>query len=109
MAKKNSESKSYSTEEVSLYFEEVLADGGEIKLLTTLIEGAENLIQKDMNLEIQMIEMSDRFLELYRRSQKEIHFVIAKVLRRAAHKIYRKTLSFHTNKKISNRFLNIIK
>lgn len=56
---------------------------------------------------LEFLEYHDQFIILYRREGEEIYLKIAKVFRRAAHKIYRIMLK----KKLSprnNKFLNLV-
>lgn len=61
------------------------------------------------NPEVEILDMSEAFFTLYRRSGKEDYFIIGKVLRKAAHALYRQFLRINKDKKINIRFLNIVK
>src|SRR5689334_14870938 len=71
---------------------------------TGLIE-SENI--NDPDLEI--LNLADAFFALHRRTGDENYFTIAKVLRRAAHVIYRELMRQNKDKKPNfQRFLNVI-
>lgn len=58
--------------------------------------------------EIELINYHDKFLSLYRREQNQTFLEMAKVFRKAAHKIYRIMLKKEMIEK-NNRFLNVVK
>jgi len=61
------------------------------------------------NPEIEILDMADAFFSLYRRTGENIHFEIARTLRKAAHKIYREFLRINSNKEVNMRFLNVVR
>ena len=75
-----------------------------------LINYATNKVmeKKDVSPEIELLNYYDRFLFLYREENKEIYLEIAKVFRRAAHKIYRALLNKKKTAR-NKRFLNLVK
>jgi hypothetical protein len=57
--------------------------------------------------EIELLDHSDRFLQLYRRENQEVFIELSRVFRKAAHKIYR--LMLHRQLITTNvRFLNVV-
>lgn len=55
--------------------------------------------------EVEMLDLSESFFALYRRTGEENYFKLGKVLRRAAHKLYR---GFVRGKRINKRFLSVV-
>jgi len=58
--------------------------------------------------ELDLLSAAEGFFELYRRSEKEEFYIIGRILRRAAHKLYRLYLKMDPNRRINERFLNLI-
>lgn len=59
--------------------------------------------------DVEIMDYSDSFFALYRRTGEEEYFSIGKALRRAAHAIYRELMRQNKNKKPDfQRFLNAI-
>lgn len=61
------------------------------------------------NPDIEVLDFSDAFISRYRSTGEEAYLTIGKILRKAAHKIYRNLLEKDKTKKINTRFLNLIK
>jgi hypothetical protein len=59
--------------------------------------------------EIAMIDQSDGFFALYRATGNIIYFNIGRVLRRAAHKLYREGRKKNPNYPVNKRFITIVK
>ena len=58
--------------------------------------------------EVQILDESDAMLSLYRRTGKEEYFIISKLLRKAAHVVYRQLLAQDSNKRPNRkRFLTV--
>lgn len=68
---------------------------------------AENTINKGPSPEVELLNYSNQFLQIYRRENKEIYRLISYAFRRAAHKAYREMLKKKIIKK-SNKFLNLV-
>jgi hypothetical protein len=66
-------------------------------------------IEKNDKIDLELLDRSDGFLNLFRQTADEDFFLISKALRRAAHKVYRQLIKKNKNKKIDNSFLNVIK
>ena len=61
------------------------------------------------NPEIETLNTAESFFALYRRTGEEKYFVLGRILRRAAHKIYREFLRIHEDKAVNMRFLNVVR
>ena len=59
------------------------------------------------NPDIEILNLSDSFFSLFRRTGESDYFIIGKVLRRSAHTIYRQLLRMKKNQ-VNARFLNIV-
>jgi hypothetical protein len=60
------------------------------------------------NPDLEILDMSEAFFTLFRRNGDEAYFIIGKVLRRAAHALYRQFLRINKEKQKSERFLNVV-
>ena len=58
------------------------------------------------NPEVEMLDLSESFFTLYRRTGEEKYFKLGRILRRAAHRLYRE---FLRDKRSNGRFLNLVK
>lgn len=61
------------------------------------------------NPEVEILDLSDDFLTLFRRTGEHDYFIMSKILRKAAHKLYRQFLQINKNKPTNYRFLQAIK
>ena len=61
------------------------------------------------NPDLEVLEFSEAFFSKYRATGEEAYFIIGKILRKAAHKIYRQLLEKDKAKKINTKFLNLVK
>ena len=61
------------------------------------------------NPDLEVLEFSESFFSKYRATGEEAYFIIGKILRKAAHKIYRQLLEKDKAKKINTKFLNLVK
>ena len=61
------------------------------------------------NPDAEMLNISDGFLDLFRKKDNPDYLVIHNVLRKAAHNLYRQFLKVDENKTINKRFLNVVK
>lgn len=59
--------------------------------------------------EIDLLDLSEAFLILYRRSGDIDYFTLSKAIRRAAHTVYRELLRMGHNDEINARFLNMVR
>lgn len=58
--------------------------------------------------DLMMLDQSDAFFSLFRRTGNEKHFTIAKALRRAAHKLYREFRRISNERPKNSRFLQLV-
>lgn len=87
---------------------------GEDKFYSFLLYyGLNKLVQIDKGTfkggapDLEFLEYYDRFIILYRREGEETYLQIARVLRKAAHKIYRIMLKKNMTPR-NNKFLNLV-
>lgn len=59
--------------------------------------------------ELMVLDHSDAFFALHRRTGEKKHFVIGKILRKAAHKLYREFRRMNSEYPTNMRFLNVVK
>lgn len=90
-----------------------LADG-ELKFYRALLPYALNkLIQiegglyKGLSPELEFLEYYDQFMILYRREGEEVYLNMARIFRKAAHKIYRTMLKKNLSQS-NPKFLNLV-
>lgn len=67
----------------------------------------ENTVSKGTSPEIELLNYSNQFLQIYKRENKEIYRDISHAFKRAAHKAYRLMLKKNLIKK-NNKFLNLV-
>lgn len=61
------------------------------------------------DVDIEMLDLAESFLALYRRTGEEKFALISKIQKRAAHVVYRQLLRIHKDKKPNyKRFLNLV-
>ncbi len=95
------------------YFPKYIANGEQKFYKSILLLALQELILiqkgsfKGNPPHIKYLDFYDMFIVLYRREGNESYIKIAKILRRAAHKIYRVMLKKNMTKK-NIRFLNLI-
>ena len=58
--------------------------------------------------EVEILDLAEAFFSAYRRGEDEVFFIIGRVLRRAAHTLYRK-LHKDTQTATNKRFLNVVR
>ncbi len=68
---------------------------------------AENSINKGPSPEVELLNYSNQFFQIYKRENKEIYKLISYAFRRAAHKTYRKMVKAKLIKR-NNKFLNLV-
>lgn len=96
--------------EISKTLLDILSINGEEGLYEHLCKAADKIMTVEEYPEADLIELSDKFFSLYRSVGEDNFFTLGKVLRRAAHSIYRKSFKFYPNKKVNTKkFLNLIK
>lgn len=100
--------KKLSETEVKTYLELLLEHGEDGFYRRSIAMGIMRLASGIKNPEIEILDLSDAFFIAYRRNGDDVLFVIAKILRRAAHSLYRK-LQKENNKENNDRFLQMVK
>lgn len=95
-------------QDISERYVSILKSKGEEGLYRHVVGTGVMRSVKVPNPEIEILDMSEAFFALFRRSGDDNYFVIGKVLRRAAHKLYRQFLHINKDKKKSGRFLNVV-
>jgi hypothetical protein len=68
---------------------------------------SENTINKGPSPEVELLNYSNQFMQIYRRENKESYKLISYAFRRAAHKAYRMMVKQKLIKR-SNKFLNLV-
>jgi len=91
----------------------VYKNNGEEKLFKHVIGNAILISTRVPYPEILLLDQSDEFFVMFRRTGDNNYFEIGRVLRRAAHKIYREFAKTYKNNNldypINAKFLNIVK
>lgn len=62
-----------------------------------------------INPEVEMLDLSESFLVMYRRTGDENYATIGRILRKAAHTLYRQFLKIYENKSRNARFIQAVK
>ena len=97
------------TKKVREDYERLLKNQGEDKLYRIVLgRGFNDKTQFDYP-ELVLLDRADAFFSLYRSTGNEDYFTIGKILRRAAHKLYRELHRINKNHPINARFLNMLK
>jgi len=88
----------------------LLQSKGENGLYKQAVGNGIILSVKIKNPDLELLDISDGFFSLHRRGgdQAESYFIIGKVLRRAAHTLYRQFLRINKVKTVNSRFLNVV-
>lgn len=86
----------------------VLKNKGENGLYRYTVGNGIMMSVKISNPEVEILNISEKFFSLYRRTGDDGFFIIGKILRRAAHTIYRQFLKLNKEKEINMRFLNVV-
>ena len=89
--------------------------------LYSMLEGSEDCLYKycltfgllkyscNKNVDVDFLDLSNKFLKKYRKSDKKQDLIISNILRKTAHKLYRSFFGFDKSKKKNLNFLNVIK
>ncbi len=86
----------------------LLHSSGEERLFAAAVGIGMKESARYSNSEVQILDESDAMLYLYRRTGKEEYFIISKLLRKAAHVVYRQLLAQNSDKKPNRkRFLTV--
>lgn len=98
-----------SENQVKTYLEMLLEHGEDGLYRRTIGMGIMRYASNIKQPEIELLDLSEAFFIAHRRrSEEEVLFTIGKILRKAAHALYRK-LQKDNKKEINNRFLNVVK
>lgn len=89
-------------------YERCLKDKGELGLYCSIVGEGFNSRVHNTRPEVTILDRSDAFFALYRRTGNEDYFIIGKVLRRAAHRLYRQFNKMEIDRPINGRFLNLV-
>lgn len=87
----------------------LLKERGENGLYKYAIAAGIKRSVKVENPENEILDLSDSFFILFRRTGEEKYFFIGKILRRAAHVIYRQLLKINDKKSYNARLLQMVK
>ena len=85
-----------------------LKENGERGLFCFVVEQGIAAKAVFKNPDVDVLNQSDAFFKLFRNTGQEVYFTIGRVLRRAAHHLYREFQSKDKKRPINLRFLNII-
>lgn len=96
------------SEEVCKKYLLKLKNYGEEGLYRRIVGEAFIKLDKQSNPPQLILDYSNAFFQLFRRTGQEEFFIIGKVLRRAAHVIYRELVRQNKTKVDYKRFLNVI-
>jgi hypothetical protein len=99
--------KKLSENQVKNYLEMLVLHGEEGLYRRTISMGIMRYAANVKHPEIDILDLSDAFFVVYKKEEIENYYIIGRVLRRAAHTLYRKLLKSKNNK-INTRFLNAI-
>jgi hypothetical protein len=96
-----------SQETINCYLS-TLKNKGEVGLYRKIVgSGIINSLEIQ-HPDVEILNLSENFFCLFRRTGEHEHFLIGKVLRRAAHAIYRQLLRLNKIE-VNARFLNIVR
>ncbi|HVI40804.1 MAG TPA: hypothetical protein VM577_09100 [Anaerovoracaceae bacterium] len=97
------------SEETCNDYIEMLNKHGEEGLYRRAIGAGFLRLTKTDSPDLEILDYSDAFFALYRRTGEDVYFTIGKVLRRAAHAVYRELMRQNKSKKPNyQRFLNVV-
>lgn len=89
------------------YLEYLKKHGEQILYKRTVGEGLIAIVDNP-EIDFLLLDYSDSFFTLYRKTGEEEYFTLGKILRRAAHVIYRQIMKQNENRLPNNRFLYMI-
>lgn len=97
------------SEEMCNNYINLLKEHGEEGLYRRAIGAGFLRLVKIDSPDLEIMDYSDAFFALYRRTGEEIYFSIGKILRRSAHAVYRELMRQNKDKKPNyQRFLNVV-
>ena len=96
-------------EDVAENFVKRLQTKGEEALYRySIAQGIIRSAQQD-NSEVEVLNLAEAFFLLYRRTGEDNYFVIGRILRRAAHTLYRHFMRNKIGKAPNKRFLSVVR
>lgn len=99
--------KNISEESIKNYIERLNKNGEEAFYRHLIAIGVKRSVNVK-NPENEMMDMSESFLQLNRRTGEEVYAVFYRLFRRAAHTLYRQLDNKNSQKKSNNRFLHAV-
>jgi len=96
-------------EDIAQEYTTLLSKSGEEALYKRAVGAGIVRAAKIANIEVEVLDLAESFFSLYRRKGDEVYFKVGKVLRRAAHTLYRQFIKMDNKKRINKRFLNKVK
>ena len=97
------------TKRVREEYETYLKDVGEDRFFIHLFENGISARKHYEYPEVTMLEQSEAFFSLFRTTGDSNYFVIGKILRRCAHRLYRDGKRRNPKYPVNKRFLDLIK
>ncbi|NJO18373.1 MAG: hypothetical protein HC877_22365 [Thioploca sp.] len=94
---------------IRVEYETLLKQVGEEKFCSHIVDSGLIAKKEYENPEIIMLDQSEAFFALFRTTGNDIYFTIAKLLRKAAHKLYRILRKKDKNHPKNKRFIQIVK
>lgn len=96
------------TKRIREEYETLLKDVGEEKFFKHILKTGVLARKHLEHPEEMMMDQSDAFFALFRTTGNRNYFIIGKILRRVAHHVYRESKKKSNERKINNRFLDIV-
>lgn len=96
------------TKRIREEYETLLKDVGEERFFKHILRTGVLARKHLEHPEEMMMDQSDAFFALFRTTGNRNYFTIGRVLRRAAHRVYRDSKNKNKERKINNRFLDIV-
>jgi hypothetical protein len=90
-------------------YENLLKNVGEMKFFIHMFTTGISARKHFNNSENIMLEQSESFFSVFRSTGNENYFIIGKILRRVAHKLYRDNKKKNKNYSTNKQFLQIVK
>lgn len=96
------------TKRIRQEYETLLKDVGEVRFFDHIFSTGILARRQFDHPENMMLDQSEAFFALFRATGNRNYFIIGRVLRRAAHKLYRDSLRKDPEKPSNNRFLRLV-
>lgn len=91
------------------YYTALLKTKGELGVYKNSIATGIRSINVNDNPDIELLNISDAFYLLYKRTGEEHYSKLGRILKKSAHVVYRQLFKINKNKPKCNRFLNVVK